>query len=38
MALPSNSPLREPLNRALAKIIDSDDWVELKKRYMGRID
>jgi len=38
MALPSNSPLREPLNRVLAKIIDSDDWVELKKRYMGRID
>ena len=38
MALPTGSSLREPLNRALAKIIDTDDWVEWKERYMGRID
>jgi ABC-type amino acid transport substrate-binding protein len=37
MAMPSNSPLREPLDRALAKIIATDDWVELKKRYLGQI-
>ncbi len=36
MAIPSDSPLREPLNRVLAKIIDSDDWVKLKERYLGR--
>lgn len=36
MALPSESSLREPLNRVLARIIDMDDWVELKSRYMGR--
>ena len=37
MALPTASPLLEPLDRALAKIITSDDWVELKDRYMGCI-
>ena len=35
MALPTGSPLREPLDRALAKIINSDEWIELKNRYMG---
>jgi ABC-type amino acid transport substrate-binding protein len=35
MALPSNSPLREPLNRVLAKIMETDDWVKLKNRYIG---
>ena len=29
MALPSGSPLREPLNRALLKIITKDDWRRL---------
>jgi ABC-type amino acid transport substrate-binding protein len=37
MALPAGSPLREPLDRALAKFIDTDDWVELKDRYKDRI-
>lgn len=36
MAMPSHSSLREPLNRVLARIIDTDDWVELKNRYLGR--
>ena len=37
MALPSDSPLRESFNKALAKIIDADDWVEMKKLHMGCI-
>ena len=37
MAIPSGSPLREPLNRALAKIINSEEWLKLKKRYTGSI-
>ena len=30
MALPPSSQLREPLNRALVRIIDRDDWIDLK--------
>ena len=37
MALPAGSPLREPLDRALAKIMDSDTWIDLKLRYIGRV-
>jgi ABC-type amino acid transport substrate-binding protein len=35
MALPSESPLREPLNRALLKFIETDDWKKLYERYLG---
>jgi len=35
MALPSGSPLREPLNRALLKIITKDDWRRLVESYIG---
>ena len=35
MALPSGSPLREPLNRALLKIITRDDWLRLVEYYLG---
>lgn len=35
LAMPQGSPLREPLNRALLKIIDTDDWLWLKDRYIG---
>jgi ABC-type amino acid transport substrate-binding protein len=35
MAVPSGSPLREPLNRALLKIITQDDWPRLVESYMG---
>jgi ABC-type amino acid transport substrate-binding protein len=35
MALPSGSPLREPLNRALLKIITKDDWHRLVELYLG---
>jgi hypothetical protein len=35
--MPQGSPLREPVNRALLKIIDTDDWLRLKKRYKGAL-
>jgi ABC-type amino acid transport substrate-binding protein len=35
MAVPSGSPLREPLNRALLKILTQDDWPRLVESYMG---
>jgi ABC-type amino acid transport substrate-binding protein len=35
MAVPSGSPLREPLNRALLKIITKDDWPRLVELYLG---
>ena len=35
MAVPSGSPLREPLNRALLRIITKDDWLRLVELYMG---
>jgi ABC-type amino acid transport substrate-binding protein len=36
MALPSGSPLRKLLNRALLKIITQDDWHRLVQSYLGR--
>ena len=36
MAVPSGSPLREPLNRKLLKFMEQDDWPKLKERYLGR--
>jgi len=35
MAMPSGSPLREPLNRALLEITAKDDWLRLVEFYMG---
>lgn len=35
MGLTDGSPLREPLNRAIAKLIAQKDWDLLKMRYMG---
>jgi len=35
MAVPSGSPLRERLNRALLKIITADDWPRLMEFYLG---
>ena len=37
MGLPEGSPLREPLNRAIAKLLAQEDWDRLKLAYMGRI-
>jgi len=36
IALPAKSPLREPINRALLKIIDSLAWQDTLARYLGR--
>ena len=38
MGLPSGSPLREPLNRAIAKLILEEEWDRMRLRYMGRIE
>jgi len=35
MAMPSGSPLREPLNRALLEFTAGDDWFRLVDRYIG---
>ena len=35
MGLPSGSPLREPLNRALLEITSGDDWLRLLESYLG---
>ena len=35
IAFPENSPLREPVNRAMLKIIHSDDWNKIVKKYLG---
>jgi ABC-type amino acid transport substrate-binding protein len=35
MGMPSGSPLREPLNRALLEIMSRDDWLRLLESYVG---
>ena len=35
IAMPQGSPLREPVNRALLKVMDTDDWLSLMERYVG---
>lgn len=34
-ALPTNSPLKEPINRALLKVVHQPDWKERVQRYVG---
>ena len=34
-ALPENSPLREPINRVLLRIVRSESWGETLARYLG---
>ncbi len=36
IALPLNSPLRQPLNRVLLEKINSEEWGHIKFRYLGR--
>jgi polar amino acid transport system substrate-binding protein len=38
IALPTNSPLRKSINRALLKIVQGPDWKELVKHYVGATD
>ena len=35
MAMPPGSPLREPLNQALLRVMATDDWRRLQQRYVG---
>jgi len=36
MALPSGSLLREPLNRALLGFVETDEWTQILKKYLGQ--
>jgi polar amino acid transport system substrate-binding protein len=38
IALPTDSPLKEQINRALLKIVQGPDWRDLVKRYVGSTD
>ncbi len=38
IALPTDSPLKEPINRALLKIVQGPGWRDLVKRYFGATD
>ncbi len=35
IALPTNSPLREPLNRELLRFLQQPQWAEISYRYLG---
>jgi ABC-type amino acid transport substrate-binding protein len=35
MGMPTGSPLREPINRALLKIMEKNSWIGLLERYLG---
>jgi ABC-type amino acid transport substrate-binding protein len=34
IALPENSPLRKPINQALLKLMKTENWTELRNRYI----
>ena len=36
MALPPGSQLREPLNRALLEFMETDQWTQILKQYLGQ--
>lgn len=36
IVLPSRSPLREPVNRSLLTILESDRWSTIRRRYLGQ--
>jgi len=36
MAVPPSSPLREPLNRALLAFMETDQWTQILKQYLGQ--
>jgi polar amino acid transport system substrate-binding protein len=35
IALPTDSPLKEPINRALLKVVYGPDWKDVVQRYVG---
>jgi polar amino acid transport system substrate-binding protein len=38
IALPTDSPLKESINRALLKVVQGPDWKDLVQRYVGGTD
>ncbi len=34
--LPQDSPLREPLNRELLRVLEEERWISLKRRWLGQ--
>jgi polar amino acid transport system substrate-binding protein len=38
IALPTDSPLKEQINRALLKIVQGPDWKDVVRRYVGATD
>lgn len=38
IALPVNSPIKEPINRALLKVVHRPGWRDVVERYVGAID
>jgi polar amino acid transport system substrate-binding protein len=38
IALPTDSPLRKSVNRALLKIVQGPDWKDVVRRYVGATD
>ena len=38
IALPSDSPIREAINRSLLKVMHGPDWKDLTQRYVGSAD
>jgi polar amino acid transport system substrate-binding protein len=37
IALPEDSPLREPLNRTLLEALTDPEWQNTVQRYLGRL-
>ena len=35
IGLPPESPLREPINRIMLRLIESDTWRATERRYFG---
>ena len=35
IALPPDSPLREPINRSLLEMLESTRWADIVQRYLG---
>ncbi len=38
IALPAGSKLREPINVALLRLVGSDEWTAIKRKYLGTAD
>lgn len=38
IALPSDSPIKESINRALLKVVHRPEWRDVVQRYVGATD